>query len=208
MLGGQIGTELDIGELPLGRILGNFLLQKFDGIAIRNTSKGLIDNIVQLLLQPLVIKLAKEGQILVALLQSLANSIFQHRLGIVHGRCQIGECHFGLDHVEFGKMSRGLRVLSAEGRAKGIDIPKGAGMRLTTKLTRYGKIGWLGKKILGIIDAIGCLAVFILGHRQLADVVQIQSGDTEHLTGTLAVRGSDERSLNVNKALILEEGVD
>ena len=92
-------------------------------------------------------------------------------------------------------MAGGVGVLGPEGRSEGVNIPEGHGVGLTVELAAYGEAGGLSEKVLAEIHgpAVG-----------LRDVVKLQGGHLEHLSGTFAVTGGDERSVHIDKIPLLE----
>ena len=96
-------------------------------------------------------------------------------------------------------MAGGKALLRAEGGTEGVHLAECHGHGLGFQLAGNGQVDRLLKEVLGIIHG----AVLVLGH-----VLQVQGGHAEHLTGTLAVRGGQQRGVSVDKAVLLEELVD
>mmetsp|Transcript_9878 Transcript_9878/g.14524 ORF Transcript_9878/g.14524 Transcript_9878/m.14524 type:complete len:247 (-) Transcript_9878:324-1064(-) len=151
---GQISPKFNIRELPLGRILSNLLLEVCNGITVGDANKWFVHNLLQPVLQSLIVELGEESQIFFAFLQSLPYDMLQHIFCVVHGRIQISKCHFRLDHVKLCKVTSGLRILSAEGRSKSVNISKSTSMSFTPKLSADSEKRRLSEKILFIIDSI------------------------------------------------------
>ena len=61
MLGREVGAELDVGELPLRRILGDLGLQEFDRLAVRDARERAVDELVEAREQRLVVELRSRG---------------------------------------------------------------------------------------------------------------------------------------------------
>ena len=96
-------------------------------------------------------------------------------------------------------MTLSVGVFGAEGGAEGVDVAKGHGEVLGVELAGDGQVGGLAEEVLGVVHSA------VLGSGRIIDV---QSGDLEHFTSTLAVAGGDDGSVDVDEAAILEEAVD
>ena len=96
-------------------------------------------------------------------------------------------------------MALGVGVFGAEGGTEGVDVAEGHGEVLGVELARDGQVGGLAEEVLGVIHCA------VLGSGRIIDV---QGGDLEHFTSTLAVAGGDDGSVDVDEAAILEEAVD
>mmetsp|Transcript_75451 Transcript_75451/g.110537 ORF Transcript_75451/g.110537 Transcript_75451/m.110537 type:complete len:303 (-) Transcript_75451:806-1714(-) len=200
MLRAEVGAEDNVGELPLGSVFAYFRLKKQDGVVVGDPCKGRVDQGLEPLQQRLVIHVIEELHVLGAALQHVIHDIFDVGLGICLDSCQIGEGHFGLDHPEFGQMAGCLTVLSPEGGAKGVDVAQRARIRLATKLSRHGQEGRFAEEVVAKVHLTG------LGFLERIHVSG-KSGDSEHFACSLAVAGCDDRSLEVEKPLLLEKGM-
>ena len=96
-------------------------------------------------------------------------------------------------------MARGVGVFGAEGGAKGVHVAKGHGKVLGIELAGHGEACVLAKEVLAPVDLAG------LGEGRIFGV---ERGHAEHLAGALAVTRGDDRGVDVDKALLLEEAVD
>ena len=96
-------------------------------------------------------------------------------------------------------MARSVAVLGTESGAEGIDLAKRGGAELTLQLAADSEGGELAKEVLLPVDG----AVFLAGR-----VLGVESRDVEHLAGTLAVAGGDERRMEVEETALVEESVD
>ncbi len=114
---------------------------------------------------------------------------------------ELEEGHLGLDHPELGQVPRGVRVLGAERRAERVDLAQRAGEDLAFELAADGEIGRAVEEVLGVVDVApaGC---------RLGQLGRVERGDAEHLAGAFAVAGGDDRRVDVEEALLLEEVVD
>ena len=105
------------------------------------------------------------------------------------------EGHLRLNHPKLCQVARGIRVLSSERRAKGVDLSQSHGGKLALQLTGDGKIGLLTEEVLAVVY-FTLLSTGRIGY--------IQRRHLEHLPGSLSIRGSDQRSVEVDKPLVVE----
>ena len=96
-------------------------------------------------------------------------------------------------------MAGGKALLRAEGGAKGVHLAERHCHSLGLQLAGNGQVDGLLEEVLGVIDG----AVLVLG-----DIVEVESGDAEHLAGTLTVGSGQQRRVGVDEAVLLEELVD
>ena len=102
-----------------------------------------------------------------------------------------------------------MGVLSTESGSERVDIAQGTAVGLHVQLPRDSHLHVLAKEVLGIVN------LSVLGLRNVLlrmiplpesyNVLVQHSGHSEHLTGSLAVRSSDDRSVDVLEATLLEE---
>ena len=96
-------------------------------------------------------------------------------------------------------MTGRIGVLSAEGRAKGIDRPERHSGHLSLELARDGERGRTSEE------------VFLIVYRSVlgtGEVLQVQRRDLEHLPSPLGITGGDERRMDVEEATLVEEAMD
>ncbi len=158
-----------------------------------------VENELQTLQQPLVPHLVHKFEILAAVVERIADEVFEEVLGKIHVVVKLVECHFGLDHPELGKMSRRVGVLGAERRTERIDLSERQGAQLAFELTRYGQAARLAEEVLRIVDAS------LVGAGR---VVHIERGHVEHRAGTLAVRSGNQRRVQIVESVLVEIFVD
>ena len=142
--------------------------------------------------------LIEKLQVFPAILENVANGIFEKLLGNAHVVLQVIERHFWLNHPEFGQMAWCVAVLGAEGGPKGINFGKIQGKYLGLHLAADRKICGSTKKVL--------LPIYVTVSGP-GDILQIQRGDVEHLTGALAIGGGDDWGLDVDEVPLLKEAV-
>ena len=194
MLGLDIHAPLH-GELELLVVL----LQDLNGLSVGDAAELAVCHQLQALDQALVDELVEEGHLIGAVVQHVADDELGHGLGGVHVALQVAEGHLGLDHPELGGVAGGKALLRTEGGAEGVHLAKGHGHGLGLQLAGNGQVDGLLKEVLAVIHG----AVLVLGH-----VLQVQRGDLEHLTGTLAVGSGQQGRVGVDEAVLLEELVD
>ena len=143
-------------------------------------------------------ELREEVHVLLAVVENILEYVLEEVLGDLHVTLQGAEAHLGLDHPEFGQMSLGVRVLGPERRSESIDVLERGGVGLALQLSADGQAGALSEEVLAVVD----LAVLRPGH-----VLKVQSGDLEHLSGTLGVACRDQRGVHIVESVLLEEAV-
>jgi hypothetical protein len=175
------------------------LFQDLNGLGVADAGELAVCHQLQTLDKTLVDELVKEGHLVRAVVQHIADDVLDHGLGVVHVAVQVAEGHLRLDHPELRGVAGGKALLRAEGGAKGVHLAKGHGHSLGLQLAGNGQVDRLFKEVLAVIHSA------VLG---LGQIVQIQRGHAEHLAGTLAVGSGDQRRVGVDKAVLLEELVD
>ena len=173
------------------------LLKNPDSLGVLKPYELCSDHAPESLDETVVVFVVEEPYIVNAVLQCPGNQVFDEFLRKVHIVLYIVECHLRLNHPELSKMSRGIGILSPECRAECIDFANGSRSKFAFELSAHGKAGLLPEKILIVVD----FALLVPWKR----FVKIQSGHLEHLSCTLTVRLSDERCVEINEALFLEE---
>ena len=92
-----------------------------------------------------------------------------------------------------------VAVLGAEGGAESVNLAQCRGTQLALQLTADGEGCLLAEEVLAVVDT----AILQAGR-----VLHIESGDLEHLAGSLAVRGGNQRGVEVEETALVEESVD
>ena len=133
------------------------------------------------------------------MVQGVLDEVFHELLGELHVVVDVVEGHFRLDHPELREVARGVGVLRPEGGAEGVDLAHGGGAELALELAAHGEAGLLAEEVLGEIH------IALLVQR---DVLEVHRGDLEHVAGALRVGFGDERGVQIDEALVVEELVD
>ena len=141
-------------------------------------------------------ELIEEFQIFAAVIEHVANRVFQKLLGQLHVVFELVEGHLRLDHPELGQVARRVAVLGAKGWAEGVNLRERQGEDFSFELAADGEKSRLAEKILLPVD-------FAVGRARR--LLQVQRRHAEHLTGAFAVRRRDDRRLHVNKVALLKE---
>ena len=194
VLGLQVTAPVDL-EVELVVVL----FQDLHRLGVAHPGKVGGGHVLQALLEALVYKGVEEVHLVGALSHHIVDDILDHCLGVVHVVGEVRKGHLGLDHPELSGVALGVGLFRPEGGTKGVHVAEGHGEVLAVELAGHGEIGPLAKEVFGVVHG----AVLIFGH-----VLQIQGGHLEHLAGALAVAGSNEGSVDVDEALVLEEAVN
>ncbi len=175
------------------------LFQYLDAFGVGQTHKLGVYHAAQALDEAVVDHLVEELEVIHAVVEGPADAVFDELL--LEGRqlVHLVEGHLRLDHPELGQVARGVAVLGAEGGAEGVDLAQRGGAELAFELAADGEGGELAEEVLLPVDGAVLLAGRVLG---------VEGRDVEHLAGTLAVAGGDERRVEVEEAALVEEGVD
>ena len=173
--------------------------QNLDALGVVEPLEIVVQHEFQPFDQLLVPHLAHEFQILAAVLQRIADQVFEELLGQLHVVLQLVEGHLRLDHPELREVARRVGILGTERGAEGVDAPQRQRAQLAFELSRYGQVAGFAEKILRIVDPP------VLGAGR---IVQIERRHLEHGARTLAVGGRDERRVPVVEAAVVEELVD
>ena len=96
-------------------------------------------------------------------------------------------------------MAGRIAVLRAEGGAEGIDLGKAQGKNLGLQLTANCQVCGPAKKVLRPVDVTV---------RAAREVAQVQGCYIKHLACPFAIRGGDNRRLNVDEVSLLKEAVN
>ena len=93
-------------------------------------------------------------------------------------------------------MTGSVGIFSAECRAESVYGTKCGGTQLAFQLARHGECCRLAEEVLRVVH----LAVI-----SAWGIIHVKRGHLEHRSGSLAVAGSDKRSVEIEKALFLEK---
>jgi hypothetical protein len=174
-------------------------LEDLDRVAVVHAGEGRLDERGQALPAGRVDVLLEERQVVGALGQERPVDRLQERLGQVGVGREVGERDLGLDHPELGEVAPGVGVLGAEGRPEGVDLAHRHAIGLDVELARHRQVGLLAEEVLVPVDAAGG------GPRRVGGV---ERRDPEHLAGALGVRRRDDRRMDPEEALLVEEPMD
>jgi hypothetical protein len=174
-------------------------LEDLDRVAVVHAGEGRLDERGQALPAGRVDVLLEERQVVGALGQERPVDRLQERLGQVGVGREVGERDLGLDHPELGEVAPGVGVLGAEGRPEGVDLAHRHAIGLDVELARHRQVGLLAEEVLVPVDAAGG------GPRRVGGV---EGRDPEHLAGALGVRRRDDRRMDPEEALLVEEPMD
>ena len=143
--------------------------------------------------------LGEELDIVAAVVEGVADAIFEEVLGEVHVLVDIDEGYFGLYHPELGQVAGGVGVFGTECGAEGVDGSEGCGSELAFELSADGEG-------CGFAEEVGGVVYFaLLGERKAGEG---KRGDLEHGSGAFAVAGGDEGGVEVVESSLLEVAVD
>ena len=170
---------LQIGA-PIDRIFEFMtrLFQNFYTLGVRQPYKIVIHDELQPVDQFLVVHLAQKFEIVLTVIERIANQIFEEILRQIHVLSDFVERDFRLYHPKLGQVARRIRILGAERRAERINRAQRHRTQFTFELSRYSEAGRFAEEILAIIHRS------VLGLRYL---VQVESRYLKHSSCTFAV---------------------
>ncbi len=112
---------------------------------------------------------------------------------------EIGEGDLRLDHPELGEVAAGVGVLGPERRPEGVDLGEREAVGLDVELPRHRQERLAAEEILGEID---------LALRRARQVGEIERRDPEQRAGALGVGRGDDRRVDPEEAVLVEEAMD
>ena len=121
------------------------------------------------------------------------------RFGEVRVVGEVGEGDLRLDHPELGEVAAGVRVLGAEGRPEGVDLGQREAVGLDVELAGDGEERLAAEEVLREVD-------LALGRAR--QVGEVERRDAEQRAGALGVGGGDDRRVDPEEAVLVEEAVD
>ena len=133
------------------------------------------------------------------MLQSPTHTVLDEVLCQIHIVVDVVESHFGLNHPELGQMARRVGILCTERRPESVNGSQGRGTQLTFQLPGYGQRSRLAEEIVGIVYLP--LVVFL-------QVIEVLRSHLEHLSGSFAVAGRNNRCMEIEKAVLMEVTMD
>ena len=174
-------------------------LQQLDRMRVGAADEILRNDVVKTVEQALVNEAVEEVQLIGRVVKQVADNIFQHVLLKLANVGKISEADLRLHHPELRRMTRGVAVLGAEGRAEGVDVAERSREGLGVELSADGQGSHLAEEIFVVVDF-----TFI----GLRNVIEIHGRELEHLAGAFSIGSGHDRSVDVNKSALLEELVD
>ena len=174
-------------------------LEDVDGFGVAQAHELLGEHRLEAGDELFVVVLGEKLDVVAAVVEGVADAIFEEVLGEVHVLVDIDEGYFGLYHPELGQVAGGVGVFGTECGAEGIDGSEGCGSELAFELSADGEG-------CGFAEEVGGVVYFaLLGEGQLGEG---KRGDLEHGSGAFAVAGGDERGVEVVESALLEVAVD
>src|SRR5690606_13664207 len=131
--------------------------------------------------------------------ENIADDVFQEIFCQVYIVLQVIEGYFRLHHPELSQVTCSIRVLGTECRPEGVHPAQSHSCSFCFKLARNGKVGFLSEKILSIV-----YFTFLISW----NIVEVEIGNPEHLTGTFVICACDDRSIDVEEMVFIVEFVN
>ena len=175
------------------------LFQDLDTLGIGQADERILQYALQTADQLLVEHVVQELDVILAIVQSPLYAILDELLCQLHVVENIIEGHFRFNHPELGQVARCIGVFGTESRSERIDLSQSCSSQLTLQLSGNRQAGLFAEEIV-IIDDRTLLI--------LLQIIQIQGGHLEHLSGTLTVRSCNDRRMEIEEALVMEEFMD
>ena len=94
-----------------------------------------------------VIHLLEEFKVIAAVVESIADTVFDEILGQIHVVGDVVEGNFRFDHPEFREMSGGIGVFCAESGSECVDGAESRGSEFAFKLTGHGQCRRLSEEV-------------------------------------------------------------
>ena len=121
------------------------LFQDLNGLGVADAGELAVCHQLQTLDKALVDELVKEGHLVRAVVQHIADDVLDHSLGVVHVAVQVAEGHLRLDHPELRSVAGGKALLARKVGPKVYTLPKAIAMASasswpeTVRLTGFSK---------------------------------------------------------------------
>ena len=143
-------------DAPADRIfefhsVGHGLFEYAYSLGVRKSYELGVRNAAESLDKTVVIFVVEEAYVVQTVLESIVHQILDKLLGQVHVVLYVIEGHFRLNHPEFRKVARGVRVLCPEGRAEGVYLAEGRSSELAFELTAHRQGGLFSEEIPAVI---------------------------------------------------------
>ena len=197
VFGSQVAAPV-YGELKLFA-LGNGFFEQTNTFCVRQTHEFGVDHGVQAIEQGFVDHIIEEFEVLSAVFECPTYAVLDEVFFEIHQLREVHKGNFRLNHPELRKVARGVRVFGAEGRTEGVDRTECCGTEFAFELSRYGQARALTEEVVGIVDLS-----FVI----FAQIIEILRRYLEHLSGTFAVTGRNDRAVEIAEAVFVEVGVN
>ena len=144
--------------------------------------------------------LIKEFQILSVVFQDKLDAELHISFGTLHHIEHISKSKFWFDHPELSNVTTCVRIFSSKSGTEGVDVGKGTTEVFNSQLARDSQVSNFLEKLFSVVN-------FSFNLRNILNQARFRknSGDLEHLSGTLAVCSCDERSMDVEETIVLEK---
>ena len=149
--------------------------------------------------EPLLDPLVEEGEVLLPLLQQGLEGELEQPLR--QGRIvrEVGEGDLRLDHPELRQVPAGVGVLGPERRPEGVDLGERQAVGLDVELPRHGEERLAAEEVLAEIH---------LPPRRARQVGEVERRHPEQRARPFRVGRGDDRRVDPEKAVVVEEPVD
>ena len=177
----------------------NGFFQNLHGFGIGDALEGDAQYALHPLDEPFVVFVVEEPEVFHAVVQGPLNQEFHKFLGQFHVVIDVVEGHFRFNHPELRQVARGVGVLCPEGGAESVDFTYRRGSQLAFQLAGNREGGLLPEEVFAEVH----ISLFVQG-----DVLQVQGGYLEHVSGALGIAFRDEGRVEIDEAFLVEEGMD
>ncbi len=149
--------------------------------------------------RPFSIRSSKKARSSSPFLQQRLEGEFQEPLRQRRVVGKVGEGDLRLDHPELGEVAAGVGVLGAERRPEGVDLGEREAVGLDVELPRHCQERLAAEEVLAEID---------LARRRARQVGEIERRDAEQRAGAFRVGRGDDRRVDPEEAVLVEEAMD
>ena len=186
------------GILELDAI-GHGLFQNLHGLCVSDSLELYAQDTLHALDEAVVVFVVEELEVVHAVIEGVFHQVLDKLFCKFHVVVDVVEGHFRLNHPELCKVTRGVGILCAEGGAEGVDFAYCGCTKFTLQLAGHGEACLLAKEVFAEVH----VSLLVQG-----DVLEVHCGYLEHVSCALSIGLSDERSVEIDKALVVEELVD
>ena len=107
------------------------VFKNLDTLGIWQAYELAVDDTLQAVDKGFINHIVQELQIVGTIVERPFNAVLDKLLSDIHIVFDIVECHFRLNHPEFGQVTRCIRVFGTESRPKSIDIAQRSSAKFT-----------------------------------------------------------------------------